>query len=84
MLALAAVAAAALAPGAFWQDDLSKLTPVPADALARDAQLRAELGAPDVRYLIALRGDDAETRAGDTQWRHRLMSLGHDPLKPVE
>ncbi|MFC3716014.1 MMPL family transporter [Luteimonas soli] len=60
LLALAAIAAAALAPGAFWQDDLSKLTPVPADALARDADLRAELGAPDVRYVLTLQGDDEE------------------------
>src|SRR5690606_25524511 len=47
VLALVAIAATALAPGMFWQNDLSKLTPVPADALARDADLRAELGAPD-------------------------------------
>lgn len=47
-------------PGPFWQNDLSKLTPVPADALARDADLRGELGAPDVRYLIALDAPDAE------------------------
>ncbi|WP_242112065.1 MMPL family transporter [Luteimonas aquatica] len=55
-----AVAAIALAPGAFWQNDLAKLTPVPPDALARDADLRAELGAPDVRYVLTVRGDDAE------------------------
>ena len=62
LLALAALAVAvvALAPGAFWQNDLSRLTPVPADALARDARLRDELGAPDVRYVIAVEGRDAE------------------------
>ncbi|WP_152597907.1 MMPL family transporter [Novilysobacter arseniciresistens] len=59
-VALVAGAVAWFAPDPFWQNDLSKLTPVPAAALARDAQLRAELGAPDVRYLVALRGDDAE------------------------
>jgi predicted exporter len=58
--ALAAVAAIAFAPGAFWQNDLSKLTPVPADALARDADLRGELGAPDVRYVLTLQGRDDE------------------------
>ena len=60
LLAAGALAVVAFAPGAFWQNDLSKLTPVPADALARDAQLRSELGAPDVRYVIALPGRDAE------------------------
>ena len=58
--ALAAIAAIAFAPGAFWQNDLSKLTPVPADALARDADLRGELGAPDVRYVLTLQGHDDE------------------------
>ena len=60
VLAVAAAATIALAPGAFWQNDLAKLTPVPADALARDARLRAELGAPDVRYVLALEAADAE------------------------
>lgn len=60
VLAALALALAWLAPGPFWQNDLAKLTPVPADALARDAQLRGELGAPDVRYLIALEAGDAE------------------------
>jgi predicted exporter len=60
VLAVVALAVIAFAPGAFWQNDLSKLTPVPADALANDARLRNELGAPDVRYVIALQGRDAD------------------------
>ncbi len=28
------------------------------------------------------RGSDRDPEAGDTAWRHRLMSIGHDPLKP--
>lgn len=59
-LAALTIAIVAFAPGAFWQNDLSKLTPVPADALAQDAHLREALGAPDVRYLLAVRGVDAE------------------------
>lgn len=59
-LTVAALLAIVFAPGAFWQNDLSKLTPVPADALARDAVLRDELGAPDVRYVMTLREGDAE------------------------
>jgi predicted exporter len=61
VLAVACIAIAWFAPGAFWQNDLSRLAPVPADALARDARLRAELGAPDVRYLIALQARDPES-----------------------
>ncbi|MGH8032204.1 MAG: MMPL family transporter [Luteimonas sp.] len=58
--AVLSIAAAVLAPGAFWQNDLSKLTPVPADALARDADLRTELGAPDVRFVMTVQAADAE------------------------
>ncbi|MHC9083430.1 MMPL family transporter [Luteimonas sp. RIT-PG2_3] len=61
VLAVVAFAIVALRPGAFWQNDLSKLTPVPAAALARDAQLRSELGAPDVRFVIAVQGTDVDT-----------------------
>ncbi len=60
-LALAAIAAVALAPGAFWQNDLGRLTPVDPEDLARDAQLRSELGAPDVRYVLTVRGADVQS-----------------------
>ena len=56
VVAAVALAIIVLAPGRFWQNDLSKLTPVPADALAHDAVLRDELGAPDVRYVLTLVG----------------------------
>src|SRR5690606_8645532 len=59
-LAVVAAAVALFAPGAFWQNDLSRLTPVPPADLQRDAQLRAELGAPDVRYMLAIQGADVE------------------------
>lgn len=36
-----------------------------------------------VGYVRALRPGDLEPEAGDTAWRHGLMSIGHDPLKPV-
>src|SRR5690606_37602736 len=60
LLAGAAVAVAMLAPGPFWENDLSRLTPVPEAALAEDGRLRSELGAPDVRYLLAVEGADLE------------------------
>ena len=59
-IATLALATAWFAPGAFWQNDLSKLTPVPPEAMAQDTRLRAELGAPDVRYVLAIEGRDAE------------------------
>lgn len=59
-LALLAGAVVSWAPGPFWQNDLGRLTPVDPQDLQRDAQLRSELGAPDVRYVIALRGNDVQ------------------------
>jgi len=60
-LAILALLVLWLQPGAFWQNDLAKLTPVPDAAMARDAALRAELGAPDVRYVLTIQGGDVET-----------------------
>jgi len=60
ILAAACLAAIAFWPGAFWQNDLGKLTPIPQPLLERDAELRAELGAPDVRFLLAISGNSAE------------------------
>ncbi|UKE69427.1 MMPL family transporter [Xanthomonas cerealis pv. cerealis] len=75
-LALAAAAAIAFAPGPFWQNDLSKLTPVPADGLARDAHLRKELGAPDVRYVLAVPAASADAAlAASERLRPRLDAL---------
>lgn len=39
-----------------WNNDLSTLSPVPKDALQRDQAFREALGAPSVRYLIAVEG----------------------------
>ncbi|GAB2679814.1 DUF3140 domain-containing protein [Thalassiella azotivora] len=35
-----------------------------------------------VRTVRSQRREDLEPTAGEAHWRHRLMSLGHDPLKP--
>lgn len=48
------------APGPFWQNNLAKLTPLPARLVHTDSRLRAALGAPDVRYLLVLGGDSAQ------------------------
>jgi predicted exporter len=60
LVAAIGVAIVLLAPGRFWQNDLSALTPVPRAELQLDARLRAALGAPDVRYLLVLRAASAD------------------------
>ncbi|WAL69765.1 DUF3140 domain-containing protein [Amycolatopsis cynarae] len=51
---------------------------------------RGDLTADDERTMRrvvdrihAERGEEPEPKAGQENWRHRLMSLGHDPLKEV-
>ena len=59
---------------------LNVLTKRRTDLQAADVQLMADV----VEQISTLRGpeDEGEPRAGDPSWRRRLMSLGHDPLKP--
>jgi len=61
-LALAAVAigVVVLAPQRFWENDLSRLTPVPRDLLMTDQALRSELGTADTRYLLVVSAADSE------------------------
>ncbi|MEL6961520.1 MAG: MMPL family transporter [Pseudomonadota bacterium] len=44
-----------------WEKDLSELSPVPTSAKILDGALRADLGAPDLRFLFLTSGDDAES-----------------------
>lgn len=52
---------------------------------------RTDLTEDDLRVMREVvetihdqRRDDLEPKAGQEHWRHRLMRLGHDPLKPPE
>jgi hypothetical protein len=58
--------------------------------LAVLGQRRADLTPDDAAVMAGVvdrvrnqRGDEPEPTAGDAAWRHRLMDLGHDPLKPA-
>ncbi|TAM51601.1 MAG: hypothetical protein EPN57_16925 [Paraburkholderia sp.] len=55
-LMFGAVTALALHRGQLWSHELSALSPVPASSQALDAALRADVGAPDVRYLVVVSG----------------------------
>lgn len=43
-----------------WQRELAALSPLPQDVRELDATLRADLGAPDVRYMVAVAAPDRE------------------------
>jgi predicted exporter len=56
LIPLAAAAVFWLRPEGFWQNNLSKLTPVPPQLLRTDVELRHELATPDLRYLLVASG----------------------------
>ncbi|WIX84878.1 DUF3140 domain-containing protein [Amycolatopsis sp. DG1A-15b] len=49
------------------------------DVDGRDADVMRKV----VDRVHSERRDDLEPTAGEAHWRHRLMSLDHDPLKPA-
>lgn len=65
-------------------------TPTGRHVLAILRKRKVDLDDDDVRVMRKVvdrvhdqRRDDLEPTAGQPNWRHRLMSLGHDPLKPA-
>ncbi|MNR80632.1 MMPL family protein [compost metagenome] len=59
-LVLIAVAALFVQRQQLWDDDLASLSPISADAKKLDQELRNQLGAPDVRYLLIASGKNRE------------------------
>jgi hypothetical protein len=65
-------------------------TPTGQEVLAILGKRRTDLNAEDARVMgrvvervHAQRREDLEPTAGQAAWRHKLMSIGHDPLKPA-
>ena len=48
------------------------------DLTAEDEQVMRKV----VNQVHTQRRDDLEPTAGQENWRHQLMTIGHDPLKP--
>jgi predicted exporter len=60
LIAVAAAIVLGIYHDRLWSHDLSALSPVPVAAQSLDAQLRADLGAPDVRYLVVVAAPDEQ------------------------
>ena len=60
ILAVAAAAVIAWHAQGLWQDDLSSLSPISAADQQLDRELRHDIGAPDVRYLVIANAPDGE------------------------
>jgi len=61
ILLLAACAILVLNRASLWDDKISSLSPVSQSDVALDARLRADMGAPDVRYLVVVSGASRES-----------------------
>ncbi|HXZ51975.1 MAG TPA: MMPL family transporter [Burkholderiales bacterium] len=77
-LVLGALAVVAWKHDRLWDDDLSSLTPVSASAKRLDRDLRAELGAPDLRYLVVAR---AATREAALQASEAMAAWLDDAVR---
>jgi predicted exporter len=59
-LTVAGGASLAFHSGPYWDNELASMSPLPAAEKSLDEQLRREIGAPDVRYLLAVQAPDRE------------------------
>lgn len=60
VVTLAAVVFIVLKRDVMWNDSLSSMSPIPQALLKLDEQLRRDMGAPDVRYMVVLQAADEE------------------------
>ena len=61
VLTVLSLTGAALLTTPLWESNLNALSPLPPRLLQADRELRAQLGGADMRHLLAIRADDAET-----------------------
>lgn len=70
---LAALALFVFHRGGFWQQDLASLSPIPAREQALDRELRSDLSAPDLRYLVAATAKDEQQALALSERLSRLL-----------
>jgi predicted exporter len=67
LLLLAACAILVQHRASLWDDKIASLSPVSQTDIALDASLRADMGAPDVRYLVVVSGANQEAVLRDAE-----------------
>lgn len=67
ILVLSACAILVLHRASLWNDKIASLSPVAEADVALDASLRADLGAPDARYLVVVSGASQESVLGSSE-----------------
>ena len=61
-----------------WNDKISSLSPVSQADVALDARLRADMGAPDVRYLVVISGANQESVLRSAEQVSRVLQTQVD------
>jgi predicted exporter len=51
----------------YWENELSSMSPLSPAETSLDAQLRRDIGAPDVRYLLVATADDQEQALAESE-----------------
>jgi len=51
----------------WWDDDIASMNPLPASLKERDRELRAALGAPDIRYMLIVSGERQDDALRSTE-----------------
>ena len=72
-LATGSIAVLLLCRHALWSHELSSLSPIPAAELRQDAQLRADLGAPDSLDLVVVEGASLDSALGGAELAARAL-----------
>lgn len=76
LVLLASVALITFSSRPLWSNELAGLTPVPQALQDLDVELRRELGAPDLRYVLAVQAVDTQAALQrDEQLRPELQRL---------
>ncbi|HWE71651.1 MAG TPA: MMPL family transporter [Stellaceae bacterium] len=75
LVLLAAILALVFHRSSFWQDDLTSLSPIPASDQKLDQTLRADLAAPDVRYLLMTSAPDAQQALANSEKLASLLDM---------
>jgi predicted exporter len=61
VLVVAALSLLAVKRDGLWNDSLASMSPVSKELQALDQQLRNDMGAPDIRYMLVLNAGDVES-----------------------
>jgi len=72
-LAAGSIAVLLLSRHALWSRELSSLSPIPAAELRQDAQLRADLGAPDSLDLVVVQGASLDSALAGAELAARTL-----------